>query len=91
MDAKQDDQYGPAETKRRMEDALRRALNTPPKPHSEMVGEGKRESRRVRVELKSLVQKAKQKTQFGAAFLELSFRPLSYQPVDRSTACLPRP
>ncbi len=46
MDAKQDDQYGPAETKRRMEDALRRALNTPPKPHSEMVGEGKRESRR---------------------------------------------
>jgi hypothetical protein len=39
MDSKQsEDQYSPSETKRRMEDALRRALNTPPKPHSEMVG-----------------------------------------------------
>lgn len=27
-----------------MENALRRALNTPPKPHKEMVGKGKRAS-----------------------------------------------
>jgi hypothetical protein len=33
-----DETYSPAETKRRMEDALRRALNTPPKTHAEMTG-----------------------------------------------------
>jgi len=39
MDAKQqDEQYSSEETQRRMDAALRRALNTPPKPHSEMVG-----------------------------------------------------
>jgi hypothetical protein len=45
MDTKQSDQYGEKETQRRMEDALRRALNTPPKPHSEIVGDGKRVSK----------------------------------------------
>lgn len=45
MDQKaSDEQYGPEETQRRMEAAIRRALNTPPKPHSEMVGKGKRVS-----------------------------------------------
>jgi hypothetical protein len=39
-----ENQYSPAETKRRMENALRRALNTPPQPHKDMVGQGKRES-----------------------------------------------
>jgi len=39
------DQYDPEETQRRMESAIRRALNTPPKPHSEMVGKGKRAKR----------------------------------------------
>jgi len=38
----ENDHYGPEETQRRMESAIRRALNTPPKPHSEMVGKGKR-------------------------------------------------
>jgi hypothetical protein len=37
-----EDQYSPEETKRRMESAISRALNTPPKPHSKMVGKGKR-------------------------------------------------
>jgi hypothetical protein len=45
MDRSTDDQYGEKETQRRMEDALHRALNTPPKPHSEMVGNGKRVSK----------------------------------------------
>jgi hypothetical protein len=35
------EEFSPAETKQRMEDALRRALNTPPKTHSEMVGKQK--------------------------------------------------
>jgi hypothetical protein len=37
-----DDQYSPEETERRMTDAIRRALSTPPKPHKKMVGNGKR-------------------------------------------------
>jgi hypothetical protein len=37
-----DGQYGPEEAKRRMEESLRRALSTPPKPHKEMIGSGKR-------------------------------------------------
>ena len=38
MDAKADDQYSDEETERRMRDALRRALTTPPKPQKAMVG-----------------------------------------------------
>lgn len=37
-----DEMYSPEETQRRMDAALRRALNTPPKPHSEMVGKRRR-------------------------------------------------
>ena len=33
-----DDQYSPEETERRITDAIRRAVNTPPKRHKEMVG-----------------------------------------------------
>lgn len=36
------DQYSERETQKRMDDAVKRALSTPPKPHSEMVGKGKR-------------------------------------------------
>jgi hypothetical protein len=36
------DQYSDQETARRMTDAIRRALNAPPKPHKEIVGNGKR-------------------------------------------------
>jgi predicted oxidoreductase len=43
-DKSSDDQYSPDETERRMTDAIRRALNTPPKPHKEMVGKGERAS-----------------------------------------------
>lgn len=39
------DERGPDETKRRMDDAIRRALNTPPKPHSELTAKGKPKSR----------------------------------------------
>jgi len=46
------DEFSQKETERRMEEALRRALNTPPKPHSEMVGKGKRESRRAKSRVK---------------------------------------
>jgi hypothetical protein len=33
-----DDQYSPEETARRRDNAIRRALNTPPTSHKEMVG-----------------------------------------------------
>jgi hypothetical protein len=33
-----DNQYSPEETERWMTDAIRRALNTPPKLHKEMIG-----------------------------------------------------
>jgi len=42
MQSKPEDQYSPAETKRRMENALRRAVNTQAKPHKDMIGTGKR-------------------------------------------------
>jgi len=58
MDAKhQDDQYSPEETQRRMEAAIRRALNTPPKPHSEIVGKGKREGGQKKSRVKKLARK----------------------------------
>jgi hypothetical protein len=34
----QDDQYSPEETARRCDEAIRRALNTPPKPQKEIAG-----------------------------------------------------
>jgi hypothetical protein len=46
-----DEHYSDEDTERRMKDAIRRALNTPPKPHKEMVGNDKpaRASKRSRV------------------------------------------
>jgi hypothetical protein len=38
MSMGKDDQYSDSAVTKRMEDALRRALNTPPKPHKELVG-----------------------------------------------------
>jgi hypothetical protein len=38
MARKPDDTYSDEEATRRMNEALRRALTTPPKPHKEMVG-----------------------------------------------------
>jgi hypothetical protein len=38
MNAKDDDQYSPEETARRRDDAIRRALSTPPTPQKRMVG-----------------------------------------------------
>ncbi|MDB5407747.1 MAG: hypothetical protein JWL84_2659 [Rhodospirillales bacterium] len=39
-----DEGFDPQETARRRDEAIRRALNTPPKPHSEMIGKGARPS-----------------------------------------------
>jgi hypothetical protein len=39
-DRKSNDHYSEAETKNRMDAALRRALNTPPKPHKDIAGKG---------------------------------------------------
>jgi hypothetical protein len=36
-----DDQFSPEETARRRDEAIRRALNTPPKPHSEIAGKSR--------------------------------------------------
>jgi hypothetical protein len=45
MSDKHDDQYTPEETARRRDEAIRRALNTPPKPQSEIVGKSGRKRR----------------------------------------------
>jgi hypothetical protein len=37
-----DDQYSPEETARRRDEAIRRALNIPPKPQKEMLGKSRR-------------------------------------------------
>jgi hypothetical protein len=43
MSRKQDDErYSPEETARRRDEAIRRALNTPPKPQSEIAGKGRK-------------------------------------------------
>jgi hypothetical protein len=36
------DQYSDKETKARMDAALRRALTTPPKPHKDIAGKGRK-------------------------------------------------
>ena len=38
MTSNPDDEYSPEETARRRDEAIRRALNTPPTPHKEMIG-----------------------------------------------------
>jgi hypothetical protein len=41
-----DDQYSPEETARRRDEAIRRALNTPPKPQKEIAGKSGRPARK---------------------------------------------
>jgi hypothetical protein len=43
---KADDQYTPEETARRRDEAIRRALNTPPKPQKEIAGKSGRSPRK---------------------------------------------
>src|SRR4051812_3663203 len=38
-----DEQFSPEETARRRDEAIRRALNTPPKPQSEIAGKGRKQ------------------------------------------------
>jgi hypothetical protein len=54
MDTKQSaDQYSPEETERRRDEAIRRALGTPPKPQKELVGK----SQRAKAQKQSRVKK----------------------------------
>jgi hypothetical protein len=39
------DQYSPEETARRRDEAIRRALNTPPKPQKEIAGKSSRKAK----------------------------------------------
>src|ERR1700724_2513216 len=43
---KSDEQYSPEETARRRDEAIRRALNTPPKPQKEIAGRSGRPPRK---------------------------------------------
>lgn len=45
---KSSDEYGDEEATRRMNEALRRALTTPPKPQKEMVGKAGKAGKRGR-------------------------------------------
>jgi hypothetical protein len=47
MAGKANEQYGEQETKKRMDDALRRALNTPPKPHIDIAGKRPKSPKRA--------------------------------------------
>jgi hypothetical protein len=58
MKRQPDDQYGPEETARRRDEAIRRALNTPPKPQKEIAGKGERKPKE-RPASKGRVHKAK--------------------------------
>ncbi len=50
------DEFSNQEIVRRRDDAIRRALNTPPKPNKEYVGKGKRVSPRKRRRVKKAGQ-----------------------------------
>ena len=52
----EDQLYSENETALRRDDAIRRALNTPPKPHKEMIAKGER----AKTQRKSRVKKAAQ-------------------------------
>jgi hypothetical protein len=47
MKSRKDEQYSREETARRRDEAIRRALSTPPKPHSEIVGKSGRQRRQA--------------------------------------------
>ncbi len=57
MSTKQDDEYSPEETARRRDEAIRRALNTTPTPHKEMIGKSGRVSKKRAVEKSRPVEK----------------------------------
>jgi len=45
MKARKDEQYSSEETARRRDEAIRRALNTPPKPQRDIAGKSGRKSK----------------------------------------------
>jgi len=49
---KSDEQYSEEETARRRDEAIRRALNTPPKPNSDYIGKSQRAKARKRSRVK---------------------------------------
>jgi hypothetical protein len=51
-----DETYSEAETARRRDDAIRRALNTPPKPLKEYIGKSKRAIAQRKRRIKKAVQ-----------------------------------
>jgi hypothetical protein len=53
----EDDQYSPEETERRRGEAIRRALDTPPKPQKEIIGKSGRPSRKRRPRSRSVEKK----------------------------------
>lgn len=53
----EDDQYSPEETERRRDEAIRRALDTPPKPQKEIIGKSGRPSRKRRPRSRSVEKK----------------------------------
>jgi hypothetical protein len=58
MKGRKDEQYTPEETARRRDEAIRRALNTPPKPQSEIIGRSGRKPKE-RTASKGRVHKGK--------------------------------
>ena len=57
-----DDHYSPEETVRRRDDAIRRALNTPPKPNSEYAGKRERAQKSDRSRVVRPIQQGQKKS-----------------------------
>jgi len=55
-DKERDEPFSDAEIVRRRDGAIRRALNTPPKPHKEMVGKSERAIAQRKKRIKKAVQ-----------------------------------
>ena len=92
MADKPEDQFSPAEIAGRRDDAIRRALNTPPKPLKELVGRSERAiEQRKRPVQKSCSIKAKS-TLIFARFFSKPLKPIALnEGVDKSTVCQRRP
>lgn len=80
--------FGQEEIARRRDDAICRALSTPPKPIKELVGKSERAQSKRKSRVRNLLDQSQNRSDFG----DPALKPLAiYEVLDRSTFCQPRP